>query len=466
MSREASRSIGLPYLRSLRHRLLLITLIAAAVTLTASWFILSGLFRDHVRQQHVERLSADLDQVIARLEVDAQGRPTLDDTRLSDPRWQRPNSGLYWQVDGAGAEGKIGMLRSRSLWDEQLLAPRDRPANGELHVHTVQSPGKEPLLLIERTLHVQGAQPTWRIMVAAELRPLELAAQRFDSVLAWSLLAVLTLLALGALLQVAVGLAPLNHLRQALSALREGRTQRLEGSYPEEIQPLVDDLNSVLDRNTEVVQRARAQAGNLAHALKTPLTLLSQGARAAQDATDALTELPTLVTDQVLKARRHIDWHLARSRAAAAQDVPGLRTPVKPIAEGLVRVMHKVHAQPPLTMVVNVAEPLAFAGEAEDLQEMLGNLLDNACKSARTQVLLKATQNDKLLCITVDDDGPGIPEARVNDALRRGGRLDESTPGSGLGLAIVQEVASLYGGTLKLGQNAAGGLQAVLTLPA
>lgn len=456
----------LPNLRSLRHRLLLVTLLTAGLTLVASGLMLSALFRDHARQQFIERLVADLDQVLARLEVDSRGQPSLDATRLSDPRWTRPNSGLYWQVDGAGAEGKPGLLRSRSLWDEDLVAPRDMPVQGELHVHEVLNHGKEPLLLIERSMSVDGASVPWRVMVAAGTESLDRAAERFDNVLIGSLLVLLLLLCAGGVLQITLGLVPLSRLRVALTALRDGQTQRLEGRYPIEVQPLVDDLNSVLDRQVSTLERARAQAGNLAHALKTPLTILSQAATNANSSDAVRDELPTLVLDQVQVARRHVEWHLARARAAAAQVAGGLRTPLGPIADGLVRVMQKVHAGRNLSISVDVDERLAFAGESQDLQEMLGNLLDNACKSARTQVLLSGMQNGRQLCVTVDDDGQGIPPDQMDKALERGHRLDETAPGSGLGLAIVQELATLYEGTIELGVSPLGGLRVVLSLPA
>lgn len=452
--------------RSLKHRLLLLTLLTAGLTLVVAGVVLSALFREHVRQQFIDGMSADLDQVMARLDVDARGLPTLEASRLSDPRWGRPRSGRYWQVDGAGGDGTAGLLRSRSLWDEQLDAPRDMPGNGESHVHELVDQHQDTLLLIERTLRAPGAKGPWRVMVAAETKPLERAAARFNTVLAWSLLALLLLLSAGALLQVRLGLAPLGRLRMALSDLRQGRTQRLEGRYPDEVQPLVDDLNSVLARQAEGLQRARAQAGNLAHALKTPLTILAQGATQAQASAGALHDLPALVSDQVQVARRHIDWHLARSRAAAAQSTVGLSTPLQPVAEGLVRVMQKIHATRGIAVVANIDAHLAFAGESQDLQEMLGNLLDNACKAACSKVRVRAAREGKALRISVDDDGPGIPEQDRAAALQRGGRLDESTPGSGLGLAIVQELATLYGGAIELSGNAMGGLHAMLTLPA
>lgn len=456
----------MPGLRSLKHRLLLLTLVTAGLTLVVAGLVLSALFREHVRQQFIDGMGADLDQVIARLEVDVRGMPTLDASRLSDPRWGRPRSGRYWQVDGAGPDGAAGLLRSRSLWDEQLDAPRDMPEMGQSHVHELIDHHQQALLMVERTLLAPGAQGPWRVMVAAEAKPLERAAARFNEVLAWSLLVLLLLLVAGALLQVRLGLAPLGRLRLALSDLRQGRTQRLQGRYPDEIQPLIDDLNGLLERQAEGLQRARAQAGNLAHALKTPLTILAQGAVAAQAPGGASNELPALVSDQVQVARRHIDWHLARSRAAAAQATVGLSTPLLPLAQGLVRAMQKIHADRGLNVVADIGAHLAFAGEPQDLQEMLGNLLDNACKAAGSAVRLSAAQEGAVLRISVDDDGPGIPDEDRAAALQRGARLDESTPGSGLGLAIVQELATLYGGAIELRRSALGGLSAVLTLPA
>lgn len=450
--------------RSLRWRLLSLTLATAGLALLVSGLMLSALFREHVRQQFVDRLSADLDQVMARLESGPQGLPMLDDTRLSDPRWGRPHSGLYWQVDAAGSQSASALLRSRSLWDGQLIAPRDMPANGQLHVHTIAHGRDTTLLLVERTLRVDGARGPWRVMVAADTAPIADATRRFDTVLAWSLLVLLLLLASAAVLQVQLGLAPLSALREALGDLREGRTQRLHGHYPDEVQPLVDDLNGVLARHAEVLQRARAQAGNLAHALKTPLTILEQGA--AQASPDASHELAALVSEQTQLARRHIDWHLARARAAAAQTQRGLNTPLQPAAEGLARVMRKVHAPRGVTTRIDLAADLAFAGESQDLHEMLGNLMDNACRAARSQVCVSGARTGDQVSIAVDDDGPGIAEADVAAALKRGIRLDESTPGSGLGLAIVQELAALYGGSLSLARSDLGGLRATLTLPA
>jgi signal transduction histidine kinase len=288
----------------------------------------------------------------------------------------------------------------------------------------------------------------------------------FKGVITASPLVIGTLLVLAALAQVAVGMSPLRALQGALGRVREGQDARLSGAFPAEVQPLIDDFNSVLDRNAEVVTRARTQAGNLAHAIKTPLAVLGQ---AAAQSLQAHPEQPLaqLVQEQVDTARRQVDWHLARSRAAASHRLPGQRTPVAPVAQGLVRVMQRVYAARALDMdSTELPEALAFAGETQDLQEMLGNLLDNACKWARSAVRVSASGALGRLHVCVEDDGPGIGEQARTTVLQRGQRLDESVPGSGLGLAIVDELAQLYGGQLSLDKSALGGLRAELSLPA
>ena len=459
---------------SLHRRLLGATLVAVTVALLLAGWALSGLFRQHVQRQFVAALTQQLDQVVANLDVDADGRPQVDVTRLSDPRWSRPLSGLYWQVQEADAAqpGRV-LRRSRSLWDAQLPAPADAPADGELHVHRVGGPGGAELLLVERALRVDGAlHAPWRAQVAADLGQTAAAVRAFDGVLAASLALLLGLLAVAAALQVRVGLAPLRRLQAGLAAVHAGQAQQLEGRYPRELQPLVDDFNAVLARHGELVQRAGAQAGDLAHAVKTPLAALAQAAAAASARPQALAELPALVAEQVAVARRQVDWQLSRARAAAAGGLPGTRAELAPIAAGLVRVMQRVHAQRGLQIeLAPMAPQLAFAGAAQDLQDMIGNLLDNACKWARSTVHLSAERLGDpgaaaRLRVVVLDDGPGIAPAQRERALARGGRLDEATPGSGLGLAIVRDRVVLYGGEMTLDDAPGGGLRAVLLLPA
>lgn len=464
---------------SLRLRLLGATLATLALALVAAHAWLAGQFREHVLEQFDAALLRQLDQVTARLAFDEQGLPTVDTTRLSDPRWERPFAGLYWQLQGVDtATGPAAApLRSRSLWDAALALPAAAAVDGALKRYALTGPRGEALRAVERVLRAQaaavpsapalGSPPTsspltaWRLVIAGDAQEAVDAAAHFDGVLAVSLAGLGALLALAALGHVAVGLAPLRAMQRSLQQVRQGRQPRLQGRFPAEVQPLIDEFNGVLDRNAEVVQRAREQAGNLAHALKTPLAILNQAARDAPP-----SPLAALVDEQAALAQRQVQWHLARARAAAAPRVPGQRTALEPLVHDLLRTMDKLHAARHLDLAADAVAPdLAFAGAEQDLQEMLGNLLDNACRSARTAVSVGALQQGPWLQITVDDDGRGIPPAQRAAVLQRGVRLDESGPGSGLGLAIVVDLARGHGGELGLETAPAGGLRARLTLP-
>jgi signal transduction histidine kinase len=238
----------------------------------------------------------------------------------------------------------------------------------------------------------------------------------------------------------------------------------MEGTFPSEIMPLVNEFNTVLAQNAEVVERARTQAGNLAHALKTPLSVLANAANAPEKRDD---DLARLVASQVDTVRKQVDYHLSRAQAAASVQVPGMRTAVEPVIQGLVRVMRRVHADRQIEIVL-LPDPanLAFRGEEQDLQEMLGNLIDNASKWARSRIEIQVSDESGKLRVRIDDDGKGIAETERDHVLKRGVRADEQVPGTGLGLAITADLARMYGGDLVLAQSSLGGLQASLILPA
>lgn len=452
--------------RSLRWRLLAATVAGLGLALALAWWGLGGLFRDHVQRQFEASLTQQLDQLTARLEFDAQGQPSIDPRTLSDPRWERPYSGLYWQLDATGADGRLAVLRSRSLWDTRLQLALDALPDGRLHVHEAQGPLGSQVLVLERTVHAaETGEARWRLVVAADLRPLQAAQADFRRVLASSLGVLLALLALAGWAQVALGLKPLRALQRSLRDVQQGRTARLAGRFPAEVQPLVDDFNRVLDHNNQMIERARTQTGNLAHALKTPLTVLSQAAARAPAGND----WATLVQAQVDVAQHQVERHLAQARLATAARVPGQRCAVAPVVQGLARVMTRVHADRNLSFALDLPPQAPdFAGQEGDLHEILGNLMDNACKwaTSRVAVSLRPADTPGQLEIAVEDDGPGIAQEAMEAALTRGVRLDESVPGSGLGLAIVREGARRYGGELSLARAAAGGLRATVRLPA
>ena len=455
------------YLRlreSLRVRLLAGTLVWIVASIAIAGWGLGALVREHVERQFLAELRTHLDQLTANVVVDQTGRPQLA-APLSDPRMSRPYSGLYWQVDaiaGGGQAPTSGLLRSRSLWDEVLDVSKDALPDGQLHQHRVHGPQDRWLAVLERGVYpAQGPERPLRLIVAGDERAMLAPLAQFRGAM-WLALILLGLgLIAAAVMQVMFGLAPLERLQRELAAVREGQAQTMSGTYPAEVSPLVGEFNRVLQQNAEVVERARTAAGNLAHALKTPLTVMANAARSKESA------LPALVSEQVDIARRQVDYHLRRARSAAATRVSGLRTPVGRVAAGLKRAMQRIHADRDLEIALDsTPDTLAFRGEEQDLQEMLGNVLDNACKWARRCIVLHAGRDDGRLIITVDDDGKGIGAERRQDILGRGTRADEQVEGSGLGLAIVDELTRLYGGEIHLLDSPLGGLRVQLVLPA
>lgn len=269
---------------------------------------------------------------------------------------------------------------------------------------------------------------------------------------------------IGGAIQVRRGLAGITQLRARLSSMREGRETRLEGRYVPEVQPLVDDLNALIDQREQAVRRAIAKAGDLAHGLKTPLALLAREAERA--GATGQSELATAIGEQVERMRRQIDYHLAHARAAASGSGPGARSLVQESAEALVRTMHRLYVDRHLSIDMSVPASDAVRVQREDLDEMLGNLLDNACKWAGGHVVVESVRAGDQVVITVDDDGPGLAAEMRETVLLRGVRADQKAAGSGLGLAIVRDLAELYGGSVTLSDAVTGGLRVELRLPA
>jgi signal transduction histidine kinase len=264
-------------------------------------------------------------------------------------------------------------------------------------------------------------------------------------------------------LQVRRGVSPINNLRARLAGLHTGRDRRIDGTYPAEVQPLVNDLNALLESREHAVRRAIAKAGDLAHGLKTPLAILTHEAERARGA--GQLEVAAAVQQQVDRMRRQIDYHLAHARAAAAGTTAAAMCSIRESADGLARALLRLHAERGMTVEVRVPANLSVRVQREDLDEMLGNLLDNACKWARARVEIDASPIGGHIEITVDDDGSGLAEEMRERVLVRGVRADEAAPGSGLGLAIVRDLAEIYGGSISLDPSPLGGLRARLRFP-
>jgi signal transduction histidine kinase len=324
----------------------------------------------------------------------------------------------------------------------------------------IQLPSFRSRLLIGALLLVAGLLPIAHL--------LSIGLLHWYPIILWidhGTLAVIALAFVAAgLSQVRTGLSPFDRLRARLSAVRDGRAGRIEGSYPTEVQPLVNDLNALLDDRERSVARALAKAGDLAHGLKTPLAVLSREAERAEVGGHA--DLAVTIGQQVARMRRQMDYHLAHARAAASGVTFGGRCSVATSVEGLARTLLRLHADRGLTIEIKVSPEHAVRGQREDLDEMLGNLLDNACKWAKSKVIVESSSaHDSRVVVTVDDDGQGLDPSMRDVVLQRGVRADEAAPGSGFGLAIVRDLAELYGGSILLSSSPAGGLRARLELP-
>ena len=343
------------------------------------------------------------------------------------------------------------------------LVPPQPDAVGVMQTGEIAGPDGELLRIrfIDVTLpDLPVHSPPVRFAVAARVSELKTELRPFNLALVWSLGVLGLGLGVAVAIQVRVGLQPLRRIRAALNNIRQGRAEHLEGDWPTEVQPLVKELDALLEHNADVLDRARTHVGNLAHALKTPLAVLTnEVSRKGGPRTDAIDR-------QVEAMHRWIDHYLARARAAATGTVLGARTAVLPVVEDLKRTLLRIHADKALTIGIAAGDrTAAFRGEHQDLEEMLGNLMDNACKWAEVEVSLSVTAEAERLIIVIDDDGPGLAPGQREEAMGRGKRLDESSPGSGLGLAIVADIAALYGGELKLEESPVGGLRTVLLLP-
>ncbi|HSC17519.1 MAG TPA: ATP-binding protein [Rhizomicrobium sp.] len=452
-----------PRFNSLSGRLIAAAAVWTLLALIAGGFVLSGIFRASVEGDFDSRLKFDLDGLIAAAEPDSDGRVALRQ-RFSDPRFERVYSGWYWQIVPEQPKGDIRI--SRSLWDKAIRLSDFRMRNNVAWGHGI-GPESQPVRVVARRIEFpitatpqKGDVRVYTFLVGGNVSEVEAEVSAFNNMLFWAF-AIFGLGLIAAIfLQVRIGLLPLRRLRAGLARVRNGDTQRLEGRYPFEIAPLVEELNSLLAHNAEVVERARTQVSNLAHSLKTPLSVLASEASAQKG------PLAPVVMARVGTMRRQIDHYLSRARAAGAASVLGNRTPVKLVLDDLSRTLTRIYAGRDLVIAASCPPELAFRGERQDLEEMAGNLMDNACKWAERRVEARATSRpDGELELCVDDDGPGLePDERAKVGTR-GERLDESVPGSGFGLAIVRDIAGLYGGSLELAESPHRGLRARLILP-
>lgn len=431
---------------SLRTRLVLAALawVVIATTLGGAGLVLS--FRNTLADSFDERLTSLLTTLIGHAEAGPSGEITLARS-LGDPRFEKVYSGWYWIIVRDGRS----VLRSRSLWDQEFVE-ESTPVSATPRLRTMHDSLGKNLRIAEQTVDLQGVASAVTFAVAGDLAELESDARDFNQLLWLSLIALGAGLVLAVLAQVSFGLRPLRKVATDIERVRVGSADRLEATGTRELDTLIEEINTLLEQNRRTLDRARANAADLAHALKTPLSVVR--AAMAHDNDDLV---------HVDAMQKIIDRHLAR--AASAGPRRGVATAVEPVVSALLRGMAKIHSERQLRFSSQIADGAMFAGDMQDLEEMLGNLLDNACKWARSQVVAKAEIRSQQLCITIEDDGAGISAEQQARAIERGQRFDEATPGTGLGLAIVTDLAALYEGSLTLGSSDLGGVRAQLLLP-
>jgi signal transduction histidine kinase len=441
----------------MQRRTLTLRLIAASAiwivgTLCAAGLLLLLLFQDHIERRFDAALADHLQELAAASEVGPDGTLQLSWTPF-DPRFNRPQSGWYWQIE----QGDAAVERSPSLWPEHLKVG---PASADGRIQELSGPGAERLRAIVTPVTLPGAPGGFVYTIAGPAVDVHQDVREFGTKLAVTL-AVLALGLVGAVVaQVHFGLLPLKRMRLALAGVRSGAAPRLPESFPGEVQPLVHELNALLDHNAALLERARTQTGNLAHALKNPLTVIRS------EADTIAAPHGAVLREQADIMGRQIEWHLARARAAGAHGVLGARATVSDVAQDLKFSLDRLYRERALRIELRDLNGLVFQGDAQDLEEMLGNLMDNACKWARSRVRLSGARSGTHLRLAVEDDGPGIARHDREEVLMRGRRLDETTAGAGLGLAIVRDLAELYRGSLELTSSDLGGLSATLELPA
>jgi signal transduction histidine kinase len=451
---------------SLARRLFFSATAVSVIVLLLIGIVLSTFYRNAVERAFDRRINVYLRNIVAEIANNPKS-PTIEPETLGEPLFFIPASGWYWQITRLGDTPERKASRSSPEEGfptlESLKVPQ---VYGGLRQAYITGPDGQRLRAVERYLDL-GEDGRFFLMIAGDSFEIEDEVSDFNDALLLTLGFILLAFMAIVWFQIRYGLRPLKNISEALSEIRSGQTDRLQGSFPKEVAPLAGEVNALLDTNREIVDRARTHVGNLAHALKTPLSVLMNESGNLQGQTaEKIREQLGVMRDQV---QRHLD----RARIAARVAVVSTTVEVAPVIEVLVRTMEKIHRERGVTLQTKLNPEIKFRGEQQDIEEMVGNLVDNACKWAASRVQIEAMMMNTPRAalpgsfrLQVDDDGPGLAAEEREEVLRRGKRLDESKPGTGLGLSIVLELAKLYGGSLQLGASPLGGLRAELVLPA
>lgn len=456
--------------RSLTRRLIWLASAWIVVALVISALVLTQAFQESA----LRRLGAMLNETIDEIVVGASRTPQGEAIpQIQDARTLRLLSGKYWQIMEVRPNGQlVSLARSTSLWRYDLALPADLPARldaafGDVITFNTTGPKddaetREPLRVAASMKSIPRHEHPVIFIAALDRSDVDADTRQFARV-TWIAFLILGLgLVSAVFIQVRIGLRPLFDLRNEIADVRKGKSARIGRYYPQEIQPLAEQVNRLLDHNQEVVDRQRTHVGNLAHALKTPISVMLAEAGTSEG------DLPELVRRQTKIMQGQVDHHLRRARAAArAAHGLGETTPVAEVLDELAVMIEQVFRDKNVEIDWRAPDSLSFLGERQDLQEILGNLIENAAKFSRRRVRVSAGGSGLgQMILVVEDDGAGLPADQRDTVMQRGARLDESAPGSGLGLSIVDDLTRAYGGRLMLSDSDMGGLKAVLELPA
>jgi len=449
---------------SLAFRLSAAATACILLILPATGVALVSVYRGAVETSFDVRLNYYLQYLIGATSRAQDGLVLEAPDTLGEPLFSLPASGWYWQIAPADTKNDP-LLKSASLVSEALDLPPPEASEDDVQRTYISGPEEELLRVVARDIIFPGGDGarSYSFAVAGDAGEIDESVWSFTTMLIAAFGALGVALLVATFIQVRYGLRPLSDIGARLAAIRSGKAEKLEGELPSEIQPLQQELNSLIRSNQNIIERARTHVGNLAHALKTPLSVITNEARDRDD------PFAKKVSEQAEIMRQQVTHHLDRARVAARAGVVGRSTHLKPVIENMRAALVKIYSQNQINLSAECPAHLRFAGEKQDLQEMIGNLMDNACKWARARVEVSAGVNAEdrgYLRICVDDDGPGLPPEARKKAVKRGRRLDEGKPGSGLGLSIVADLSNLYDGNFWLEESSLGGLRAVLILPA
>jgi len=438
---------------SLTRRMIVVAAFWITTLLLLGGFGLDRVLSSSIVQNFDDQLKYVLNAMIAASEIGPDGEVRFN-RPPADQRFIEPYSGVYFQVSGEGAD----TFPSRSLWDRRLRV-QDRHQDVDVHTYDSDEFDGEPLRISERDVILPGSKVRWRFQVAQSREMIDTQIKQLRSTLFWSFFALGIGLLILAALQTFYGLWPLRRVRQDVAAIRSGAKTRITEDFPNEVRPLTDEINQLLAHSEEQAEEARRHAGNLAHALKTPLTVITNAATA--DAPD----LAETVCREAIVMRRQVDHHLARARAIGRRASAHARATVWESLESVQRAVDRLYEN--VTVDIAGDKKAQVRVERQDLDEMLGNLVENAAKYGGGRVFVTVEPQDGMIDILVEDDGKGIPQQQREAIFQRGARLDTDKPGTGLGLAIVRDVAEIYGGKITLEESEdLGGLLARLSLPA